>query len=68
MAKASNSKANRKGRTVSGKDVSEKEHTKLHIIIQDENRETSILRYFRNEKEKQAFIDYIKGVVVDEKA
>lgn len=65
MATASNSKANRNGRFVSGNDVSEATAhvTKMLSIslFDDETKEiTTIKRYFRNADEKQDFINSMK--------
>lgn len=58
---AQNRKGIRRGKMIGKQDVSEKEHHTLNILIQDGDNRTSVLRYFKKESEKEAFINYIHG-------
>lgn len=69
MATAPNSKANRKGRTISGLEANETtkatalpEHNTLNIVITDVDTKeiTSIKRYFKSAQDKAEFMDYMK--------
>lgn len=60
MVTASNSKANRKGRTVSMADVNERQTPYVDMVLTDEvGKAVHIRRYFKNESDKQSFRGYI---------
>lgn len=43
-------------------DNTESEHFKLNILITDGNNRTSVLKYFRNQQEKDDFLQQV-GVI-----